>query len=504
MKRALLSVWDKRGLVPLAHRLKENGWQLIASGGTALALNEAEIEVIPVRDLTGEPELFGGRVKTLHPAIHAGILAPDTEAARDQLHARGWGLIDLVVVNLYPFQDVIKNPQTSHSQAIEHIDIGGVALLRAAAKNYQRVITLCDPDDYPTDLSHLEGESFREKMAFKTFATTAAYDDAIADYFSERCGFPQPTKHLLYPVQQLRYGENPHQRATFYASKPGGSPFQGQLLQGKPLSYNNLLDLDGAWRTVQCFERPAAVVVKHASPCGVAEANQVEDALPLALESDPVSAFGSVIASNYPISEAFVDKLGDLFLECLVAPDFTKGALQKLARNQNLRLVQVPLDQMFPLKELRSISGGFLEQDTDQGDPEGSPNWEVMTERQPTPLEMDTLRFAWKAVMDVKSNAVLLARTENNTHFTVGIGGGQPNRIDSLRIAGWRAEDRAGGSVLASDAFFPFPDGIRLAADLGVIALVQPGGSIKDQEVIDEANRLKLTMLFTGIRHFRH
>jgi len=504
MKRALLSVWDKRELVPFAQKLTENGWQLIASGGTSLALNEANLKVISVRDLTGEPELFGGRVKTLHPAIHAGILAPDTEAARGQLHARGWGPIDLVVVNLYPFQDVIKNPQASHSQAIEHIDIGGVALLRAAAKNYQRVVSLCDPDDYPADLSKLEQESFREKMAYKAFATTAAYDDAIFRYFGHRSGSPQPTKHLLFPVQQLRYGENPHQGATFYASEPGGSPFHGRLLQGKPLSYNNLLDLEGAWQAAQRFERPAAVVVKHTSPCGVAEADQVEDALPLALESDPVSAFGSVIASNCPISESFVDKLGDLFIECLIAPDFTKGALQKLAGNQNLRLVQTPLDQMPPRKELRSISGGFLEQDIDQGYPEGSPSWEVVTERQPTAQELDTLRFAWKAVLDVKSNAVLLARTENNTHFTVGIGGGQPNRVDSLRIAGWRAEDRAGGSVLASDAFFPFPDGIRLAADLGVTALVQPGGSIRDQEVIDEANRLELTMLFTGVRHFRH
>lgn len=504
MKRALLSVWDKRGLVPLAYRLKENGWQLIASGGTALALNEAEIEVIPVRDLTGEPELFGGRVKTLHPAIHAGILAPDTEAARDQLHKRGWEQIDLVVVNLYPFQDVINQPQTNHSQAIEHIDIGGVALLRGAAKNYQRVVTLCDPDDYPRDLSQLEQESFREKMAYKVFVTTAAYDDAIARYFGNRFGFPQPTKHLLYPVQQLRYGENPHQQAIFYASEPGETPFHGRLLQGKPLSYNNLLDLEGAWRSVQRFERPAVVVVKHTSPCGVAEADQIEDALPLALDSDPVSAFGSVIASNRPVTESFVGKLGDLFLECLIAPDFTGAALQNLAKNQNLRLVRVPPEQMSPKKELRSISGGYLEQDVDQGDPEEVPNWEVMTDCQPTPLEIDTLRFAWKAVMDVKSNAVLLARTEANAHFTVGIGGGQPNRVDSLRIAGLRAGERAQGSVLSSDAFFPFPDGIRLAADLGVIAIVQPGGSIRDQEVIAEANRLGLCMLFTGVRHFRH
>lgn len=503
MKRALLSVWDKRGLVPLAHRLKENGWQMIASGGTALVLNEADLEVIPVRDLTGEPELFGGRVKTLHPAIHAGILAPDTEEAREQLQQRGWGQIDLVVVNLYPFQDVIKQPQTNHFQAIEYIDVGGVALLRGAAKNYQRVVTLCDPDDYPRDLSQLEQEPFREKMAYKAFATTAAYDDAIARYFGDRSGFPQPIKHLLYPVQQLRYGENPHQQATFYASEPGGSPFHGRLLQGKPLSYNNLLDLEGAWRSVHRFERPAAVVVKHTSPCGVAEADQIEDALSLALDSDPVSAFGSVIASNHPVTESFVDKLGDLFLECLVAPDFTEGALQNLAGNQNLRLIQVSLEQI-PKKEMRSISGGYLEQDADQGDPEEAPNWEVMTKRQPTPLELDTLRFAWKAIMDVKSNAVLLAKTEANTHFTVGIGGGQPNRVDSLRIAGLRAEERAQGSVLASDAFFPFPDGIRLAADLGVTAVVQPGGSIRDQEVIAEANRLGLCMLFTGVRHFRH
>jgi phosphoribosylaminoimidazolecarboxamide formyltransferase/IMP cyclohydrolase len=499
-KTALLSVWDKRGLVPLAQRLAAAGWRLIASGGTGRALAEAGLEVSPVQEITGEPELFGGRVKTLHPALHAGILAPDTPEARQILQRKGWPWIDLVVVNLYPFQDVANKPETTLSQAIELIDIGGAALLRAAAKNYQRVSVVCDPGDYPQDLTKLDQRAYRMKLARKVFSTTAAYDAAIARYFGE----PGSKVRKLYPGQALRYGENPHQKAVFYSTEPGGTPFHGRVLAGRALSYNNLLDLEGAWRAVQRFQNPAAVVVKHTSPCGIAVAEHVADALSLAIASDPVSAFGSVIASNRPVDRAFGKALGDLYVECLAAPGFTEKAREKLQKREKLRLIEIPEERSLPSRELRSIPGGYLEQNADYIDPVQGESWDVVTKRAPSQRELAALRFAWKAVMDVKSNAVLLAKAEEERRFTVGIGGGQPNRVDCVRLAGERAGERAAGSVLASDAFFPFPDGIRAAHELGVTAVVQPGGSIRDQDVIQEANRLGLSMIFTGVRHFRH
>lgn len=504
MKSALLSVWDKRGLVPLARRLREEHWQLIASGGTARALQEGGLEVISVQDITTEPELFGGRVKTLHPAIHAGILAPDSDEARRQLASRGWPVIDLVVVNLYPFRDAVDDPDISDQELLEYIDIGGAALLRGAAKNHTRVTALSNPADYPSDLKALQNPTFRREMAQRAFAATAAYDQAITRYFEEKTGLPGVQTLTLHPGQSLRYGENPHQEAAFFASQPGASPFHGQVLGGKPLSYNNLLDLEGAWRAVRRFERPAVVVVKHTSPCGAAEAQRLEDALDLALEADPVSAFGSVIASNRPVTSGIVNGLGDLFFECLIAPEFTDQARKRLAEQEEVRLIQAPLDRPLPGQEMRSLPGGYLKQDRDHGDPEDAEGWQVMTERPPTPHELAGLRFAWQTVMDVKSNAVVLARAKADSRFTVGIGGGQPNRADCVRLAGLRAGDRARGAVLASDAFFPFPDGLQLAADLGVTAVVQPGGSIRDPEVIAEANRHDLSMLFTGVRHFRH
>lgn len=504
MKRtALLSVWDKTGLLSLAAKLLEADWELLATGGTARHLRDSGLQVTRVEQITGEPELFQGRVKTLHPAVHAGILAPDNEQARSQLRNKGWPRIDLVAVNLYPFQEVIQDLTSTRDQAIEHIDIGGSALLRAAAKNYQRVSVLCDPDDYPEDLSRIDDLVFREKMAGKTFAVTAAYDSAVCRYFQGKDHIPNPRTLVLYPGLTLRYGENPHQQASFYPDHPGGTPLGGLLLAGKALSYNNLLDLECAWRAVQRFQHPAVAVVKHASPCGIAEAASASQALSLAAATDPVSAFGSVIASSRPVNAEFVTALENLFVECLAAPEFSDRARSLLNERANVRLLQIPAG-VLPPEEYRSLPGGFLAQTMDPGDPGRSSDWQVVTERSPSGRELESLRFAWKAVMDVKSNAVLLANARGEDHFTVGIGGGQPNRVNCVRLAGERAGARAEGSVLASDAFFPFPDGIQLAGRLGATAVVQPGGSIRDQEVIQEANRLGMVMVFTGTRHFRH
>ncbi len=501
---ALISVYDKTGLTDFARALHQRGWRLIASGGTARAIEAAGVPVTPVSDVTGEPEMFDGRVKTLHPAIHAGILARDTEADRAALAARGWPQIDLVVVNLYPFEDVVARPETTLAEAVEMIDIGGVALLRAAAKNFARVTVLCDPADYAEALEPADPPAFRLRMAQKAFARTLAYDAAIQRYLAAQSDAPQARTLALFPTYPLRYGENPHQPAAYYALRPGAPPLDAQLIYaGKPLSYNNLLDLDAAWRAVQAFEGPAVVVVKHLSPCGVAVGEGVAQALPHAIASDPVSAFGSVIAVNRAVDEAFVENLGKLFVECVIAPAFTPEAVERLKGRKRIRLLQRPNGLPPQETEYRSVLGGLLAQEVDHGDP-AEATWRVVTQQQPTEARMAALRFAWKAVQHVKSNAVLLVQPVSGGFATVGISGGQPNRVDCVRIAGERAGDRARGSVLASDAFFPFPDGIEEAARLGATAVVQPGGSIRDEEVIAAADRLGLVMVFTGVRHFRH
>jgi phosphoribosylaminoimidazolecarboxamide formyltransferase/IMP cyclohydrolase len=504
MRTALLSVWDKSGLGDLAQRLATNGWRLVASGGTARALATAGIPVTPVSALTGEPEMLDGRVKTLHPAIHAALLARDSEADRATLAGRGWNPIDLVVVNLYPFEQVIARLDVTLAEAIENIDIGGVALLRAAAKNYHRVTALSDPADYPADLDQLDRLPFRQRMAHRVFSLTARYDAAIAGYFAGLEGVETPLQLTLYPVQALRYGENPHQGAAYYSPRPDGTPLGGHQLQGKPLSYNNLLDLDAAWRAAQSFGRPAAVVVKHAGPCGLAMAPAPELAIGPAIASDPVSAFGSVIACNREVNAAFVEAMGDLFVECVVAPSFTGGALALLSEQANLRVLQMPEGTEPEAYELCSVVGGYLRQTVDRGDPADAPPWRVVSQHQPGESEIASLRFAWQACQHVKSNAIVLSSAQGETFFTVGIGGGQPNRLDCVRIASERAGGRASGAVLASDAFFPFPDGVEAAAALGVTAIVQPGGAMRDGAVIAAADAAGLAMVFTGVRHFRH
>ncbi len=507
-KFALISVSDKSGVVAFAKGLIQHGFHLIASGGTAKALRKAGLTVVPVNQWTSCPEILDGRVKTLHPAIHGGILSRRSPADRAELRGLEWDEIDLVAVNLYPFEATVAS-SAPLDEVIEQIDIGGVALLRAAAKNFAHVTPLCDPTDYDAVLEELADDGAvtpetRRHLAVKAFAHTAAYDAAIHAYLldqaqdSEDARFPAQRILPLHKVTDLRYGENPHQRAALYSAQKDAGPLGGAFIQGnKPLSYNNLLDLDAAWRAATSFERPTVAIIKHLSPCGIASADTLVAAFPPALAGDPISAFGSVIAANRPVNAELVAAIGKLFVEAIIAPAFTPEAQAELARRKkNCRLVAVPTPRHEPL-ELRSIDGGVLIQERDYGDEAA---WQVVTERAPTEEERAALRFAWRAIAHVKSNAILFAKGE----AAMGIGGGQPSRVDAVKIAAQKAGERAQGAVMASDAFFPFPDGIEVAAEAGVTAVIEPGGSIRDQQVIDAANHLGLAMVFTGYRHFRH
>lgn len=499
MPNAILSVYDKTGLVDFAKELHRLGWSLIASGGTAQVLRTNRIPVVEVEEYTGSPEILGGRVKTLHPAIYGGLLARSNETDFAELLHLGLDPIDLVVVNLYPFEQVIAKPDSSLEVAVDNIDIGGVALIRAAAKNHQRLVAVCDPNDYEAVLNELRSggtsDAFRTHLAVKAFALTAKYDAAIAEYLSADSAM----QLLAYPVQRLRYGENPHQSATLYAYEPGAGPLGGTLLQGKELSFNNLLDLDAAWRAVVSFTEPTICIAKHLSPCGIASDTKLSAAFEKALASDPISAFGGVIASNRSIDEATTESMGDLFIECVIAPGFHERSRNRLAERKNCRLIEMPDASIEPQFELRSIARGLLRQDLDPGDPVGS-DWKIVSARQPTDEEKRSLRFAWQACQHVKSNAIVFAKGE----ATVGIGGGQPNRVDSVRIAAQHAGTEARGAVMASDGFFPFPDSIELAAEEGITAIVQPGGSVRDAESIAAADAAGMAMVTTGVRHFRH
>lgn len=522
MPKALVSVSDKTDLVPFASRLAARGWTFIASGGTAKALAAADLPVAQVADYTGSPEILGGRVKTLHPAVHGGILSRGSEADRAELARLGWSEIDLVVVNLYPFEAAIAKPGATEADGIENIDIGGVALIRAAAKNFARVGLLCDPADYDAAAAEIEkagqlSPETRRALAWKGFAICTRYDAAISSWLKPDSGF------LIsgFAGQELRYGENPHQKARLYTFEAGAGPLGGRVLQGKELSYNNLLDLDAAWRAVQAFDGPAAVFVKHLSPCGIATAPSLAGAVAAALASDPVSAYGGILAVNRPLDLPSVEVLGRLFVECAAAPAFEPAARAKLASRRNARLLEMGKQDTRPECEIRSIQGGFLVQESDHGDPEGT-EWKTVSKRQPTEAETAALRFAWKAIPTVKSNAILLAAaipagdgagTSDGSaakgamsagYATIGIGCGQPNRVDATRIAIAHAGPRARPSVLASDAFFPFADSIEEAAKAGVSAIVQPGGSIRDADSIAAADAAGIAMVFTGVRHFRH
>ncbi|MGC6417862.1 MAG: bifunctional phosphoribosylaminoimidazolecarboxamide formyltransferase/IMP cyclohydrolase [Bradymonadia bacterium] len=507
IKRALLSLSDKKGLIELGRNLVDAGVEIVASGGTARALKEAQVSVTSVADITGYPALLGGRVKTLHPAVHGGILSRDTDEDRAELAKHDLGSIDLVVCNLYPFQRTIAQAEVTFSEAIEQIDIGGVTLLRAAAKNCARVTVVCDPADYDALASQLPSAGtleWRTKMARKAFLHTAQYDAAIAGYFCEttrsadaNLALPSRFGQAAVESQSLRYGENPHQAAALYRWEGESLPYE--VLQGKALSYNNLVDLDGALDAVMPFEEPAVAIIKHTNPCGLAVGETLLDAYQKALKSDPVSAFGSIIAVNRTVDVDLLDTIGKLFVEVLAAPAFTPAALSWLAqRKKNCRAIRVQ-DMAPPALQIRSTRGGLLIQETDTRGALSS-EWRCVTAKKPTVDQLNDLIFAWKAAKSVKSNAIVIAQNG----ATIGVGAGQMNRLESSKIAASLAGDGARGAVLASDAFFPFADGLEAAAECGVAAVVQPGGSIRDDEVIAAADRLGIAMMFTGTRHFKH
>lgn len=513
MPRALLSVYDKTGLIDLGRGLAALDWELIASGGTAAALSEAGIAVISVEEVTHHPEVLGGRVKTLHPAIHSGILARDTEADMETLREHGYAPISLVVSNLYPFRETVARKGVLFDEVIEQMDIGGVTLMRAAAKNLSRVTVLCDPADYAHVLGLLQANGSvdletRRKLAAKAFEKTAQYDAAITVFLAGEMvqteavsSLPATISISAHKIADLRYGENPHQLGALYAdsTRANSGPLGGEILGGKTLSYNNILDLDAAYRAVGLFDPPTVVIVKHLTPCGIASGTTIADAYPLALASDPVSAFGGVIAVNRPVDDAFVHALGDLFLEALAAPEFTRSAQETLTqKRKNTRLLRIDPMTVTPL-EYRSVRGGWLVQSMDTGDP-ATTQWRVVSKRAPTTEELDALHFAWKVCQCVKSNSIVLGIKD----ATVGVGGGLPSRVDAAKLAVEKAGTRAVGSVMASDAYFPFPDGLQVGIDAGVTAVVAPGGSIRDEQIIATADAADIAMVFTGVRHFRH
>jgi phosphoribosylaminoimidazolecarboxamide formyltransferase / IMP cyclohydrolase len=512
IERALLSVTDKTGIVPFARKLHELGVELISTGGTAKLLRESHIPVREVAEITGFPEMLDGRVKTIHPRIAGGILAVRTKPEHMRsLVEHGIPPIHMVVVNLYEFEKVANKPGVTREELIENIDIGGPTMIRAAAKNFQDVAVIVSPAQYEPILTEIEANSgalsaaTHWKLAQQAFSYTAAYDTVIsarllhigADERSVGEELPERLRIMAPRAATLRYGENPHQKAALYSFDNGGIAGAEQL-HGKELSYNNLIDLDAAWQLVQEFESPAAAIIKHTNPCGCAEQPTLADAYRKALEADPVSAFGGVLAFNREVDKETADEVAKLFVEAIAAPAFSDDALTVLSTKKNLRLVKVtPLKT--PELVVKSISGGMLAQTADNI-PLEIASLQTKTARPCTPEEMRALIFAWKVAKHVKSNAIVYARPGQ----TISVGAGQMSRVDSVKVGAMKSVLPLAGTVLASDAFFPFPDGIEEAAKYGVTAVIQPGGSVRDDEVIAATNRLHLAMLFTGVRHFRH
>lgn len=520
-KWALISVFDKDGIVPFCQQLKQLGYGILSTGNTARHLSENDIEVTPVESYTGFEEIMDGRVKTLHPKIHGGLLARrDLPSHLEQMEKHGIEQIDLVVVNLYPFEQTIARPDVTDELAIEMIDIGGPSMLRAAAKNHDFCLPVVDPDDYARVISALQEGTvnplLRRELAAKVFRLTGRYDRLVAEYLSKpvreekqeegQREWPNLVMFEGISKQSLRYGENPHQAAHFYM-EPGASRAtiaRAAQLQGKELSYNNIQDADAALNILRAFddfEQPTVVAVKHMNPCGIGIGTTLDEAYGRAYEADPVSIFGGIVALNRPVDGPLAERLAKLFLEIIIAPAYTDDALTIFHKKKNLRLLTVDMNQpLWPAgaTTFKRVSGGLLVQEVDHQT--ASANWQVVTSRTPTEAEERALRFAWRAVQFVKSNAIVLT----NEFHTLGIGAGQMNRVGAAKIAIEQAGSRARGSVLGSDAFFPMRDTVEVAAAAGVTALVQPGGSIRDEESIAAANELGLAMVFTGQRHFLH
>ncbi len=512
--KALISVYDKTGIVEFGRRLAAAGVELISTGGTHQTLTqEGGLPVRQVSEVTGSPEILDGRVKTLHPVIHGGLLARrDSPAHLAELKKHGIEPIDLVVGNLYPFVATISEPDVALDDALENIDIGGPTMLRAAAKNFSAVIVIVDPADYDWVTDKLAGDGLmteeRRHLAAKAFRHVAEYDATVAGYLAEKArdseALPEHLALTMTQANTLRYGENPHQQGALYVPAGGvsGGIAQARQLHGRELSFNNLMDADAAWRTVSDFAQPAVAVVKHANPCGLSTHYDLAQAYRQAYEGDTVSAFGGIVGYNRTVTVAAAEAMSTVFYEVVVAPGYEPAALDLLKSKRNLRILAVAaVGESIgrPALDLRPITGGILVQTPDAIEEEPSA-WKTTTDRSPTEAEMDDLAFAWTAVKHIKSNAIVFAK--NRT--LIGMGAGQPNRVVSVHLSQRIAGDKAQGCVLASDAFFPFPDNIELAAEAGITAIIQPGGSIRDDEVIEAANHHSIAMVFTGVRHFRH
>jgi phosphoribosylaminoimidazolecarboxamide formyltransferase/IMP cyclohydrolase len=510
MKRALISVFDKTNVVEFAKNLTEMGWEIISTGGTSAKFKAEGIPVMDISDLTKFPECFDGRLKTIHPHVEGGILAiRDNEVHQKQMVELGIDPIDIVVCNLYPFKQTVLNPDSTHEDIVENIDIGGPTMLRAAAKNYNFVSVITDPEDYSKVIAELKesGETSsetKEYLAAKVFEHTAHYDALISGYFNKKLNVKSPkTLTLTYEKKQdLRYGENPHQNAAFYAQiqETEGTLTAANKIHGKELSYNNIGDTDGALETLKEFDEPTIVAAKHANPCGIGSAETIAEAFQKAYDADPVSIFGGIVAANREIDKATAEIMGGIFLEVIVAPSFSKEALEVLTKKKNLRLLELPeiLKSDYTAMKGRTVLGGLLVQDQDQkliGE-----ELKVVTKRQPSEKEMEDLMFAWKTVKHAKSNGIALAKDKTTT----GVGPGQVSRIWALENAIRQGAERIQGSVMASDAFFPFSDCVEAAHKAGVTAIIQPGGSIRDEDSIKAADEFGIAMVFTGMRHFKH
>lgn len=511
MKRALISVYDKTGIVEFSKELKDLGWEIISTGGTKKALLDAGIDVIDISEITGFPEAFDGRVKTLHPNIHGGLLSiRDNKEHMETMERLNIEAIDMVVNNLYPFKETILKEGVSHEEVIENIDIGGPSMIRAGAKNYRYVTVVVDPEDYDIVLKELKknGETSidtRKYLAKKVFQYTSSYDALISNYFNEveEDEFPETLTITFEGKEELRYGENPHQKACFYreVGNSKGSLVGGEKLHGKQLSFNNINDANAALEIIKEFEEPTVVALKHANPCGIGSGENILEAYKKAYECDKISIFGGIVAANRNIDEEVAKLMNEIFLEVVIAPDYTEEAISMLTKKKNIRIIKLDdiLYKNLKAYDIKKVLGGILVQEKDNLLLKKD-DIEVVTKRKPTEKEMEDLLFAWKAVKNVKSNSVLLAKD----NATIGIGMGQPNRVWAVQQAIEHAGSKVGGSVLASDAFFPFKDSIEELAKANVTAVIQPGGSIRDEESIEEADKNGIAMIFTGIRHFKH